>query len=104
MENMWNEAKNNTNLRTMFVKEILVDNTDENHFITIGEILNILNSSYGIHAVRQTIYEDIDMLIDAGYDIESVSGRNNTHMYHLVTREFEIAELRLLIDALESIR
>ena len=90
MENMWNEAKNNTNLRTMFVKEILVDNTDENHFITIGEILNILNSSYGIHAVRQTIYEDIDMLIDAGYD--------------LVTREFEIAELRLLIDALESIR
>lgn len=104
MENMWNEAKNNTNLRTMFVKEILVDNTDENHFITIGEILNILNSSYGIHAVRQTIYEDIDMLIDAGYDIESVSGRNNTHMYHLVAREFEMAELRLVIDAIESIR
>ena len=104
MENFWNDIKNNNNLRPMFVKEILTNSTDENHYITIGEILNILESNYGIHAVRQTIYEDIDMLIDAGYDIESVSGRNNTHMYHLVAREFEMAELRLVLDAIESIR
>ena len=104
MENMWNDVKNSNNLRTMYVKEILASSTDENHYITIGEILNALNSNYGIHAVRQTIYDDIDMLIDAGYDIECVSGRNNTHMYHLVAREFEMAELRLVIDAIESIR
>lgn len=104
MENMWNDVKNNNNLRTMYVKEILASSTDENHYITIGEILNILNSNYGIHAVRQTIYDDIDMLIDVGYDIECVNGRNNTHMYHLVAREFEMAELRLVIDAIESIR
>ena len=75
MENMWNDVKNSNNLRTMYVKEILASSTDENHYITIGEILNALNSNYGIHAVRQTIYDDIDMLIDAGYDIECVSGR-----------------------------
>lgn len=103
MENYWNDVRNNNSLRLMLIKDILHDKTDENHFITIGEILNILNS-YGISAVRQTIYDDIDLLIEAGYDIDCVPGRNNTNMYHLVSREFEMAELRLLIDAVESIR
>ena len=71
MENYWNDVRNNNSLRLMFVKDILHDKTDENHFITIGEILNILNS-HGISAVRQTIYDDIDLLIEAGYDIECV--------------------------------
>ena len=104
MENFWNDVKNNNSLRLMLVRDILHDKTDENHFITIGEIQNILNTNYGISAVRQTIYDDIDLLIDAGYDIACVNGRNNSNLYHLVSRDFEMAELRLLIDAVESIR
>ena len=36
------------NLRPMYVKEILLDHTDENHFITVNEILELLDAEYGI--------------------------------------------------------
>jgi hypothetical protein len=49
------------NLRPMYVKEILFDHTDENHFITVNEILELLESVYWITSTRKTLYEDIDL-------------------------------------------
>ena len=103
MENVWNVAKINNNLRPMYVKEIIFEHTDENHFITVGEIIDILESSYGVSACRQTIYDDIDMLIKAGFDIEDVNGKNNRHQYHVLSREFDVVELRVVMDAIGSL-
>lgn len=94
--------KMNNNLRPMYVKEIILEKTDENHFITVNEILALLESSYGISTTRKTIYDDIQMLMDAGFDIECVKGRQNK--YHVLFREFDIAELRIIIDAVKAIR
>ena len=104
MENMWNDVKNKNVLRLVYVKEILFNYTDKTHFVTIGEIKNILNKEYGIYAVRQTLYDDIDMLIYAGCKIERIHGRNNTSMYYIAERDFDLAELRMLIDIVDSIR
>lgn len=90
------------NLRPMYVKEILFDHTDENHFITVNEILELLESVYGITSTRKTLYEDIDLLLSVGFDIECIKGRMNK--YHLLSRDFDIAEIRLLIDSVESLR
>lgn len=100
MENITSVKLNN--LRLMFVKEILFEHTDENHLITVNEILDILESSYDITTTRKTIYEDIDMLITIGFDIQCEKARQNK--YHVLTRDFDIAELRIMIDAISSLR
>ena len=69
------------NLRPMYVKEILLDHTDENHFITVNEILVLLDSEYGITSTRKTLYEDIDLLLSVGLDIECVKGRQNKYRH-----------------------
>ena len=95
---------NLTNLRPMYVKEIIYANTDENHFISVNEILEILDKSYGISSSRKTIYDDIELLIMSGLDIECVKGKNNSNLYHVLSRDFEVAELRILMDSIESNR
>ena len=92
------------NLRPMLIKEILVEHTDEDHFMTVSDIINTLESDYGISTSRKTIYEDIDMLLEAGFDIECVKGPKNINKYHFLNRAFDVVELRVLIDAIESLK
>lgn len=89
-----------TNLRAYLVLQILNENTDENHSLTIAQILRILDEKYGIKSYRTTIAEDIEMLQAAGCDIEKIKSSQN--QYHIVSRDFDIAELKILIDAVES--
>ena len=92
--------ENMTKLRPLFVAQILFENTDEDHLITIAEILQILHDKYGIDSYRATIKTDIEMLMEAGFDIEFVKSSQN--QYHIISRDFDIAELKILIDAVES--
>lgn len=87
-------------LRPLFVSQIIYDNTDENHYITIVEIISILKEKYGVEAYRTTVKSDIDMLIKAGFNVEFVKSSQNK--YHVVGREFDLAELKILIDAVAS--
>lgn len=87
-------------IRPLLVLRILFDHTDEDHCITIAQILQILKDEHGIESYRKTIKEDIDLLIDAGYDIEFIKSSQN--QYHVVSRDFEVAELKILIDAVVS--
>ena len=91
------------NLRPMLIKEILAEHTDEDHFMTVSDIIGTLESDYGISTTRKTLYEDMDMLIESGFDIECEKGPKNINRYHFLNRTFEVAELRILIDAVESL-
>ena len=53
-------------LRPMLIKDILYDYTDENHFLTSIEIVELMKEKYDILTTRQTVYADIGCLIDAG--------------------------------------
>ena len=94
--------KSINSLRLMYVKEIIFEHSDEEHFVNLYEIADILKSDYNTTVTRQMVAADIDMLIDAGYDIECV--KSNPNKYHVLSRDFDIAELRILIDVVESLR
>lgn len=81
--------------------QFLLDNTDEENGVTLSEISSHLHS-LDIDAERKTLYDDIETLRTFGLDIEKRKVRSDTVTYHILSRQFEIAELKLLIDAVQS--
>ena len=90
----------NAKLRPFLVSKIIFERTDEDNYLTIAQILDILKKEYGIESYRKTIQADIDTLIAFGFDIQETKSTQNR--YNLVSRQFDNAELKLLIDAVES--
>lgn len=90
----------NQKLKLLYLMKFLLDRTDENHSVDMAQILAELERN-NVTAERKSIYDDIAQLIDYGIDIvgEKV-GRN--YYYKVVSREFEIPELKLLVDAVQS--
>ena len=80
--------------------QIMLEKTDEEHFITMPEILKNLEA-YEITADRKSIYNDLKDLEQLGIEIEGEPVGNRYH-YHVVSREFELPELKLLVDAIQS--
>lgn len=93
---MDNEAK----LRPLYLAKILYEQTDEDHFLTTAQLMQILEQQYGIKSHRQTIKADIELLKQFGLEIEEVKSTQNR--YNLFGRRFDIPELKLLIDAVDS--
>lgn len=89
-------------LKLLYIIQMLEDNSDENHPITTAELIEKLES-LGIHAERKSIYDDIAKLCDFGYDIIQMNSRAGGG-YYLASREFELPELKLLVDAVQSSR
>ena len=87
-------------LRPLYIGKILFEMTDEDHYLTTPEIIQILKDKYGIEGYRTTVASDIALLIDFGMEIEMIKSSSN--QYHLISREFDLPELKLLIDAVES--
>ena len=81
--------------------QILNEETDEEHPITISEVIDRL-SSMGIFVTRKTVIEDIEQLVEFGIDIVCVKSTQNR--YFVGERSFELPELKLLVDAVESSR
>lgn len=90
----------NQKLKLMYLMKIMLEMTDETHSITINEIIDILNS-YGINAERKSLYNDIENLRNYGIDIIGVQ-KERTYYYNVVNRQFELAELKLLVDSVQS--
>jgi predicted DNA-binding transcriptional regulator YafY len=90
----------NHKLKIMYLMKILMERTDETHDITLGEIVDELNT-YGITAERKSLYSDIENLRLYGMDIIGVQ-YDRTYHYKVVNREFELAELKLLVDSVQS--
>lgn len=91
---------NNAKLRTLYLAKILYEQTDEMHCLTTAQLMRQLEEKYGISSHRQTIKADIALLNRYGMDIQEIKSTQNR--YNLVSREFDVAELKLLIDAVES--
>lgn len=87
-------------LKLLYIVDILRKKTDENHYLVATEICDEL-SQLDIPAERKSIYNDIDILREYGFDIIH-TGSKNRGGYFLGAREFELAELRLLSDAVQA--
>ena len=80
--------------------QIMLERTDDDHFITMPEIKEALEA-YEITADRKSIYNDLKDLEQLGIEVEGEPVGNRYH-YHVVSREFELPELKLLVDAIQS--
>ena len=92
--------KPNHKLKLLYIQDYLLKNTDENHAVTVKDIITYLESC-GISAERKSIYDDIELLKLNGLDICSEK-RERTVWYNVVSRNFETYELKLLVDAVQS--
>jgi predicted DNA-binding transcriptional regulator YafY len=89
----------NQKLKLFYIAQFLTERTDEEHALTTQEIIALLEQN-GIHAERKSIYSDIELLTEFGMDILRVRERSGG--YYLASRQFELAELKLLVDAVQS--
>ncbi len=92
----------NQKLKLLYILKILTESGDESHLFSAQELIDRL-SQYDISADRKTIYRDIEDLRTFGYDIVLVKGKGN-HGYFLASRDFEVAELKVLVDAVQASR
>ncbi len=91
----------NQKLKLLYIADYLKLKSDENHPISADELRNML-ANQGIDAERKSIYADIDALRQFGMDIETTRGRNGGIV--LLSKDFELTELKLLVDAVQSSR
>lgn len=87
-------------LKIIYIMEYLLKNSDEEHVVTTNQIIAYLRS-HDISAERKTVYSDIDALRDYGLDIIQTS-TGNTYGYYVASRDFELPELKLLVDSVQS--
>ena len=86
-------ATGNKKMLNMLILQILRDYTDENHSLTQQEIIKLLRQNYDMECDRRSVKSNIESLKELGYDISTDQGNR------LLSREFDDAELRILIDS-----
>ena len=89
-------------LKLLYIVKLLEEESCEDFPVSTQRVIEYL-SERGIAAERKSIYSDMDQLRDYGYDILQISSRQGGG-YYLGTRAFELAELKLLVDAVQSSR
>lgn len=87
--------------KILHLARIFQEQTDDAHGLTVSELIDSLQN-IGINAERKSIYDDIETLRAFGMDIEMRKEKN--FKYHLVSRDFELPELKLLVDSVQSSR
>ncbi|MBQ6501222.1 MAG: WYL domain-containing protein [Mogibacterium sp.] len=90
----------NQKLKMLYLVQLFSRETDDTHKLTMPEIITKL-AAEGVNADRKTLYQDFDELRRFGFDIISEKeGRN--YYYYLGSRDFELPELKLLVDSVQS--
>lgn len=87
-------------LRTLYLMDIMLERTDDNHMLNASQLCGILEQEYSISTDRRTIYTEMEILEKYGLDIQQKKGRNPG--YYVGARDFELPELKLLVDAVQS--
>ena len=89
------------NKRSLFILKYLIEQSDESHLVTIANINEYLRQ-HDLDANRETISDCIKELQEVGYDILCV--RSTQNQYYMRERTFSLAEVKLLVDAVQSSR
>lgn len=92
----------NQKLKIFYILDYLQQNSHQDHPVRAVELLHMLKQQHNIVCDRKTVYSDIQALQDYGIDIVSLPGKNGG--YYIASRNFELPELKLLIDAVQSSR
>ncbi len=91
----------NQKQKLLHIEQLFRTQTDEAHTVTVSQIIEYLEQR-GIRAERKSIYSDLKTLCDFGLDI--IKGDGPRDGYRLASREFELAEVKLLVDLVQSAR
>lgn len=89
----------NQKQKILYVAKFFEERTDENHEASVAELIQYLDE-HEIGAERKSLYDDIQALNDFGYDIVRSPGPRGG--YSLVSRDFELSEVKLLVDLVQS--
>ena len=92
----------NQKLKIFYILDYLQRNSREDRPVRASELTAWLERTHNISCDRKTVYSDVAALQDYGVDIVSVPGKNGG--YYIASRIFELPELKLLIDAVQSSR
>ena len=87
-------------LRPLYLLKILKEQSDGNHKLTTAQLCKQLKDEYGIETFRTTIKSDIEVLQQAGYDIEATRSTQNQYCY--MGSDFDSRELKILLDVVLS--
>ncbi len=88
--------------KLLYLLKILTEQSDEEHCMSAQALIDAL-AAYDVKAERKSIYDDINQLIDFGYDIMLVKAKTGGG-YYLAGRDFELAELKLLVETVQASR
>ena len=90
----------NQRQKMLYEIKILTEETDDSHSLTLQQIIAKL-AEYGVNLDRKTVYTDFEDLRDFGFDVVmDRKGRN--FYYHIGKRNFELPEIKMLVDAVQS--
>ena len=89
----------NQKLKLLVLLRFLQRQSDEKHPVTMAEMIAEL-ARWDISAERKSLYDDLETLRSFGADVVALRGR--TPGYYLGSREFELPELKLLVDSIQS--
>jgi len=86
-------------LKLLFIRQFLLEKSDSEHPVSVSQIIGFLNDM-GISAERKSVYEDLHLLQEFGDDVIMVRGKQTG--YYIGERTFELPELKLLVDSVQS--
>lgn len=89
----------NQKLKLLYLMQYLLQYSDEAHPVSIAQMIGALEK-HGISAERKSIYDDLEALRTFGLDLVQIKGR--TTGYYVGQRDFELPELKLLVDSVQS--
>ena len=89
----------NQKLKLLYLLRFLMQNSDESHPLSTAQLIEELAAN-NISAERKSIYDDIEALRLFGIDVIQVKGKNGG--YYIGERDFELPELKLLVDSVQS--
>ncbi len=89
----------NQKLKLLYLLRFLMQHSDENHPLSTAQLIDELAKN-NISAERKSIYDDIEALRLFGIDVIQLKGKNGG--YYIGERDFELPELKLLVDSVQS--
>ena len=85
--------------KLLYLLDYLTRETDEDHVATMGDLLSYLDRC-GISAERKSVYDDLHLLQNYGLDIQTTRGKS--FGYYLGERDFQLPELKILMDTVQA--